>query len=212
MISPKDSHFLDHFSPQEDDELPPLESVEPEPVLGGGTFLMGIYGYGMEMLWKTHHLLDIFFGISFGMFFFGIFLGYGKHILQRIYIFFPACVWSIFSWNIHHDSPGKSSIRWSGNSMVGASQKRSGNAELKTYSYFKTMLYMIWTCCSLEKTWMASPMTCVLVEFDAISLAGYGQTNGTTHSTLAITGTGRESDLHFWGSKTTATKRGCILW
>ena len=96
--------------------------------------------------------------------------------------------------------------------MVGASQKRSGNAELKTYSYFKTMLYMIWTCCSLEKTWMASPMTCVLVEFDAISLAGYGQTNGTTHSTLAITGTGRESDLHFWGSKTTATKRGCILW
>ena len=87
MISPKDSHFLDHFSPQEDDELPPLESVEPEPVLGGGTFLMGIYGYGMEMLWKTHHLLDIFFGISFGMFFFGIFLGYGKHILQRIYIY-----------------------------------------------------------------------------------------------------------------------------
>ena len=73
MISPKDSHFLDHFSPQEDDELPPLESVEPEPVLGGGTFLMGIYGYGMEMLWKTHHLLDIFFGISFGMFFLGSF-------------------------------------------------------------------------------------------------------------------------------------------
>ena len=43
----------------QDDELPPLESVELEPPLGGGTFRMGIYGYGMEMLWKTHHLLDI---------------------------------------------------------------------------------------------------------------------------------------------------------
>ena len=97
MISPKDSHFLDHFSPQEDDELPPLESVEPEPVLGGGTFLMGIYGYGMEMLWKTHHLLDIFFGISFGMFFLGSFWDMENTSFNGyIYIFSSMCLVHFF--------------------------------------------------------------------------------------------------------------------
>ena len=104
-----------------------------------------------------------------GYFFWDLFGIWKTHPSTDIYIYFPACVWSIFSWNIHHDSPGKSSIRWSGNSMVGASQKRSGNAELKTYSYFKTMLYMIWTCCSLEKTWMASPMTCNMLQEFVIS-------------------------------------------
>lgn len=98
MISSKDSHFLDHSSPQEDDELPPLESVELEPALGGGTFLMGI---NMGMVWKCYGKLTIcwifLFGISFGMFFLDLFGIWKTNPSTDIY--FPACVWSIFLGN-----------------------------------------------------------------------------------------------------------------
>ena len=88
MISSKDSHFLDHSSPQEDDELPPLESVELEPALGGGTFLMGI---NMGMVWKCYGKLTIcwifLFGISFGMFFLDLFGIWKTNPSTDIYIF-----------------------------------------------------------------------------------------------------------------------------
>ena len=60
---------------------------------------------------------------------------------------------------------------------------------------------------------MGSPMTCVLVEFDPISLAGYGQTNGTTHGTLAITGTGRErnaSPTYIFGGAKLVQRKGDV--
>jgi len=110
MISPKDSHFLDHFSPQEDDELPPLESVEPEPALGGGTFLMGIYDniwvwYGNAMdnspfvgyFCLGYRLECVFFLNNL----FGI---WKRNPSTDIYHIFPACVWSIFSWQSFNET------------------------------------------------------------------------------------------------------------
>jgi len=188
----------------------------------------------MEMLWKTHHLLDISVWDIVWNVFFWIFLGYGKQILQRIYIFQhvfgpfflaipPEVCWTMLSMHVFFSASFTET-----STMIRLANPRSytgfhcwskpetiRKCWAKDLQLLQTMLYMIWTCCFLEKTWMGSPMTCVLVEFDRISLAGYRQTNGTTHSTLAITGTGRErnaSPTYIFGRAKLVQRKGDVIW